>query len=75
MLKVVTKTLDILSSFDNESRSSLLKLALIVLLTSLVEVASIGVLLPYLNMVTEGKDSNVYIDFNLLYLDYDAFMI
>lgn len=74
MLDLLKKTIEILKRVDDENGFGPLKLSLIIFLISVVEVVSVGVLLPYLKMIVDGDASVLYLQYNLFNVDYQLFI-
>jgi ATP-binding cassette, subfamily B, bacterial PglK len=74
MINTLKKTFLILKSIDEAGNSGVLKLSLNVLLVSILEVVSIGLLLPYLKIVSDGEASPLYLEYNFFSLNYQLFI-
>ena len=75
MVEIIRQTFFILSIIQGQDRLWLVKLAIILLLISAIEVVGIGALLPYLKMVLDGNKSTIYSQYNFLDFSFEKFII
>ena len=75
MFNIFLKTSFIIKSFDKKASSTLLTLFIVSFLISIIEVISIGILLPYINMITTTGELFLYKNYNYLNLSFDVFLI